>query len=77
MAELQRPGEAGDLFGRVSAVIEETRAIVAAPVNAALTLTNWRIGHLIDSEVLGKQRAGCAEETVAMLSPQLTKRCGG
>ncbi|MGW0177313.1 DUF1016 N-terminal domain-containing protein [Rhodococcus sp. NPDC003322] len=77
MAELQRPDDTGDLLERVSALIEETRAVVAARVNAALTPMNWQIGHLIDSEVLGKQRAGYAEEIVAMLSPQLTKRYGG
>ncbi|OUS97314.1 YhcG family protein [Rhodococcus sp. NCIMB 12038] len=76
MSELQRPDDTRDLLGRVSALIEETRAVVAAQVNAALTLMNWKIGHLIDSEVLGKQRAGYAEEIVATLSPQLTKRYG-
>ncbi|MGV9748326.1 DUF1016 N-terminal domain-containing protein [Rhodococcus zopfii] len=77
MAELQRPDETVDLFGRVSALIGKTRAVVAAQVNAATTLMDWQIGHLIDSEILSKQRAGYAEEIVAMLSPQLTKRYGG
>ncbi|UNQ41325.1 hypothetical protein MPC38_08815 [Prescottella equi] len=74
MAEMQRPV---DLFGRVSALVGETRAVVAAQMNAALTLMNWQIGHLIGSETLGKQRAEFAEETAAMLSPLLTKRYGG
>ncbi|NLE80064.1 MAG: DUF1016 domain-containing protein [Rhodococcus sp.] len=76
MADVERLGESGDLFDRVSELIEEARAVVAAQVNAALTLMNWQIGHLIDSDVLGKQRAGYAEEIVATLSPQLTKRYG-
>lgn len=77
MAELQRPDETGELFGRVSALIEETRAAVAALANAALTLMGWQIAYLIDSEVLGKQRAGYVKEIAATLSPQLTKRYGG
>lgn len=76
MAELERTGEVGDLFGQVSALIEQTRAAVATQANAALTLMNWQIGHLIDTEVLAEQRAEYAQEIVVTLSRQLTARYG-
>ena len=66
----------GALFDRVALLIEQTRATVAAQVNAALTLMNWHIGRMIDVEVLKEGRAGYDEEIVATLSPQLTRRFG-
>ena len=78
MASLERIESGGvrDLFDRVAALIEQTRASVASQANAALTMMNWQIGHLIDAEVLGEQRAGYAEEIVASLGQQLTGRYG-
>lgn len=78
MADLERiaNGGASDLFDRVAALIEQTRTSVASQANAALTMMNWQIGHLIDAEVLGEQRAGYAEEIVASLGQQLTRRYG-
>ncbi|WP_277835189.1 PDDEXK nuclease domain-containing protein [Speluncibacter jeojiensis] len=76
MAELERLGESGDLFDRVSELIDRTRTTVAAQANSALTLMNWQIGHLIDTQVLAEQRAEYARETVVALSRQLTKRYG-
>jgi predicted nuclease of restriction endonuclease-like (RecB) superfamily len=64
------------LFERVTALIEQTRTVVAAQVNAALTLMNWEIGRLINTEVLRKKRAGYAEEIVATLWRQLAERYG-
>lgn len=62
----------GPLLDRVSALIEQTRAAVATQFDAALTLMNWRIGRMIDVEVLREERAGYAQEIVATLSPQLS-----
>lgn len=76
MAETERTGEVGDLFGQVSALIEQTRAALATQANAALTLMNWQIGRLIDTEVLAEQRAEYAQEIVVTLSRQLTERYG-
>jgi len=76
MAELARSGDSGDLFDQVSALIEQTRAAVATQANAALTLMNWQIGHLIETEVLAERRADYDQEIVATLSRQLTKRYG-
>ncbi|MFI8412132.1 YhcG family protein [Paeniglutamicibacter gangotriensis] len=78
MGDLERASglEADGLFEQVSALILQTRSTVAAKANAALTLMNWQIGCLIDTEILGERRAEYAEEIVATLSPQLTKRFG-
>ena len=66
----------GSLLERVSSLIEQTRAAVATQANAALTLRNWHIGHMIDVEVLKENRAGYDREIVASLERQLTKRFG-
>jgi predicted nuclease of restriction endonuclease-like (RecB) superfamily len=66
----------GSLLDRVSTLIERARSFVASQANATLTLRNWYIGQMTHVEVLGEQRAGYAEEIVATLSPQLTKRYG-
>ncbi|MDM7489836.1 hypothetical protein QT969_16265 [Rhodococcus sp. CSLK01-03] len=72
MVEMERTGEVGDLFGRVLALIEQTRPAVATQANAALTLMNWKIGHLIDTEVLVEQRAEYAQEIIVTPSRQLS-----
>ncbi|NLA28502.1 MAG: DUF1016 domain-containing protein [Propionibacterium sp.] len=64
------------LVDRVSLLIEQTRAVVTAQANAALTLMNWHIGRMIDVEVLKEGRAGYDKEIVASLEQQLTKRFG-
>ncbi len=66
----------GSLLERVSALIERTRAAVATQANAALTLRNWHIGHMIDIEVLKENRAGYDREIVASLEQELTRRFG-
>ncbi|WP_094980726.1 DUF1016 N-terminal domain-containing protein [Rhodococcus pyridinivorans] len=73
MAEMERNVEIYNLFGQVSGLIEQTRAAVTAPANADLSLTNWQIGHPMDTEVLTDQRAGYTPEFVVTLSQQLTK----
>jgi len=65
-----------DIFERVSALIEQGRALVVTQANAVLTMTNWRIGKTINEEILGGKRAGYDQQIVATLSPQLTKRYG-
>lgn len=62
----------GPLGDRIAALIEQTRLAVAIRVNAGLTLMNWRIGRMIDVEVLREGRAGYAQEIVASLEPQLS-----
>lgn len=64
------------LFLRVSALVEQARVVVAAQANAALTLMYWEIGHLVDTDVLRRERADYAREIVASLGRQLTARFG-
>lgn len=67
---------ADSLFAQASTVIEQTRTHVATRANAALTMMNWRIGRLIDIEVLGSERAEYSRQIVVTLSRQLTERFG-
>lgn len=62
----------GPLVDRISALIEQTRAVVANQFNSALTLMNWHIGRMIDADVLREERAGYGQEIVATLSHKLS-----
>lgn len=75
---LSLPADAstGPLVERISALIAETRTHVAAQANAALTMMNWHIGHMIHVELLHENRADYDKEIVASLEPHLTKRFG-
>lgn len=66
----------GPLVERISALIEQTREVIAVQFNTATTLMNWRIGRMIDVDVLREARAGYDQEIVATLSPRLTARYG-
>ena len=71
-----RPADADTLIGDIRTLIEETRAMVAATVNAGLTLLYWRIGKRIQENILGRERANYGEEIVPALSRQLTTEYG-
>ena len=47
----------GALFSEVSCLIEEAKQRVAVAVNAELTILYWRIGTLVNGEVLQEKRA--------------------
>ena len=57
-------------------LIEQSRLVAVAAVNASLTLMYWRIGRRIRSEVLDGRRAGYGEEIVVTLSRQLVADYG-
>jgi hypothetical protein len=67
---------ADGLFIQVSAVIERGRQAAAARANAALTLTNWHIGRLINSEVLHDERADYGKQIRATTSLKWTAPSG-
>lgn len=69
-------GAVPDLLAELRQLIDEARRSVALAVNAGLTLTYWRIGQRINTEVLGGERAAYGEEIVATLSRQLTAEYG-
>jgi predicted nuclease of restriction endonuclease-like (RecB) superfamily len=78
---VRRPsaGEAAtpdDLVERVSSLVREARESIASYANATLTLTYWQVGSLIDSEVLGGERAGYGSQILASLAHELTARFG-
>lgn len=73
--ELAVPAD-GPLVDRISALIEQARALVARQTNVVLTMLYWEIGRLIDVEVLNQERAEYARQIVGSLAPQLTARYG-
>lgn len=70
------PSSEKDLVTRVSALIDTARDSIASYANATLTMTYWQIGSIIDSEVLGEQRAEYGAQTLVTLSHELTARYG-
>jgi len=70
------PSSPIDLFDRVVSLIEEGRHLASSSVNAALTLTYWRVGSLVHSDVLGDSGADYGKQIVATLGRQLRQRYG-
>jgi predicted nuclease of restriction endonuclease-like (RecB) superfamily len=66
------PATSARLLGDIRKMIEETRASVAATVNAGLTLLYWRIGARVNEEILRGKRAEYGEQIVYALSAQLS-----
>ncbi|MCL1842135.1 MAG: PDDEXK nuclease domain-containing protein [Propionibacteriaceae bacterium] len=66
----------GDLLERVAALIEQGRAVAVSRANAAMSLTNWHVGRLINEEILHNERADYGKQIVASLTQQLTARFG-
>jgi predicted nuclease of restriction endonuclease-like (RecB) superfamily len=60
------------LFSEITNLIEESRKAVAVTVNSALTILYWKIGVLINNEILQRERAGYGEQIIANLSHELT-----
>jgi len=81
MAELTRltdDSTLGDesLFEAASRLIDEGRRVAASSVNAALTMTYWHLGRLINGEVVSRRRAEYGKQIVVSLAQQLTARFG-
>jgi predicted nuclease of restriction endonuclease-like (RecB) superfamily len=64
------------LLGDIRKLIEETRAAVAATVNAGLTMLYWRIGKRVNEEILRGDRADYGRQILATLSQELTQDYG-
>ena len=62
----------GSLFQRVDYLIEYGQRAVAQSVNAAQTLTFWRVGQEINLDILREHRADYGEQIVSTLSTQLS-----
>jgi len=65
-----------DLVERVSSLVLEAREAIASYANATLTMTYWQVGALIDSEVLGGERADYGSQILVSLAHELTDRFG-
>lgn len=71
-----KPEPGAGLHAEVRQLIADARQQVHQAVNAALTLTHWRVGDRIRREVLREQRADYGDEIVATLSRQLEAEFG-
>ncbi|MDR1512414.1 MAG: PDDEXK nuclease domain-containing protein [Propionibacteriaceae bacterium] len=71
-------GPLGDkgLFEAASHLIEDAGAAVAHHANAVSVLRNWRLGRLIDVEMLHRGRADYGKQILATLSQELTAKHG-
>lgn len=72
----QTRAPADDLVERVSLLVDEARQAVASYANTTSTMAYWRVGSLIDSEVLDRERADYGAQIVVTLSRQLVGRYG-
>lgn len=68
--------EVDGLVDRVAAVVEQARESIAAHANSTLTVAFWQVGHLIDTEVLERERADYGAQIVVTLSRELAGRYG-
>ena len=67
----------GELFNKVSKLLEEARQRTVRQINTIMAETYWQIGILIvEEEQRGKERAQYGEELVKKLSNDLIKRVG-
>ena len=67
----------GDLFDRVTAILEAARASVVRSVNSNTVIAYWLIGREIVQELQkGEKRAGYGEKLLEDLSARLTKSYG-
>lgn len=64
------------LFSEIRQLIEESRRQVATTVNSSLTQLYWKIGNLINKEILNSDRAEYGKQIVVTLSRQLQVEYG-
>lgn len=62
------------LFADICQIIDAARSRVAVNANAELTLMHWHIGHRVNTDILGNQRAEYGKQVVATLAKQLQER---
>jgi len=66
-----------ELFGKVAALIEESRRRVATAVNVAEVYTKYEIGrYIVEDEQEGKYKAAYGKRVLAQLASQLQKKFG-
>lgn len=65
-----------ELFRQVASLIEQSKQHVAIQANSTLTLLFWKIGKIINENLLGNKRADYAKQIVTTLSTQLKELYG-
>jgi hypothetical protein len=66
------PPPAAELVEDVSRLIVDATRQTAAAINFGLTALYWRIGKIVQQEVLGRERGAYGEQIVVTLSRQLS-----
>ena len=64
------------LFERVAAIIENRKSRAATHANSEVTLMYWEVGHYINTNVLGNQRAAYGKQILTALSVKLIEKYG-
>lgn len=64
------------LLGEISSLIEHSQRHIAIQANSTLTLLFWKVGKLINGDILGHKRADYAKQIVSTLSTQLKTHYG-
>jgi len=64
------------LLNELVSLIEEGRKQIAFAANTTITLTYWRLGKRINSEILDNKRADYGKQVVASVSQQLAAQYG-
>jgi predicted nuclease of restriction endonuclease-like (RecB) superfamily len=71
------PPTSGDLFARVTSILEQARGNVVRSVNANMVLAYWLIGREIVEEIQGgEERAEYGKQVLEQLSEKLAHRYG-
>lgn len=65
-----------ELFRQVASLIEQSKQHVAIQANSTLTLLFWKVGKIINENLLGNKRADYAKQIVTTLSTQLKELYG-
>lgn len=63
-------------YKELAEMIEQSKQQAYSAVNSAMTLLFWRVGHRINQEILGNQRAKYGKRIVPTVSAQLEKAYG-
>lgn len=64
------------LYKELAEMIEQSKQQAYSAVNSTMTLLFWRVGHRINQEILGNQRAEYGKRIVPTVSAQLEKAYG-
>ncbi|WP_217604942.1 YhcG family protein [Chitinophaga sp. GbtcB8] len=64
------------LFKDIISLIEQSRQQIALTINSEITLLYWKIGKVINKQILKHKRADYGEQIVTKLAQQLTSALG-